>query len=133
MVPGDFKEVTERCHKLASDGDVVEALRLADEALQHARDTESLWVAALARQASLFARILRDDALRLKYLHYLLALNAEDALAHFGVAEALLAIGHPDQALEHAATAYRITKNSGGATDMALVELIERKWPELAG
>jgi tetratricopeptide (TPR) repeat protein len=109
------------------------ALQVLDEAIAAAKEEgEGTWVKSLARLAANISKWEGDLVSERRYSEEALAYAPENAMALYGLAEALRRQGEAEMARQLAAKCYEISMRDHTEFGRATIELISKHWPEIA-
>jgi tetratricopeptide (TPR) repeat protein len=127
-----LKHAINASSELSKKGESRAALELLDIAITDALGANRLnWVRILSRHGAAIADSIGDVRLFKQYSSQALACLPDDAQALYGLADALSREGKTEEAKQYAVRSYKMGIERNTPQHRALIELIQKRWPEV--
>jgi tetratricopeptide (TPR) repeat protein len=130
-----FRDAINSSSKLLQRDEYEEALKLLDESIAEAiRGNQVSWVRTLSHHAAVISKFAGNLQLVKHYYEQSLAFNPDNPRALYGLAEVAREQGETEIARQYAFRCHRaIEESEDEIAKQALLELLVRHWPEVAG
>ena len=125
----EFTNTLKEAAHLSGLGKNIEALALLDDAMTKAAGD---WqIGPFAQIATIISRSMGSLDLMRSYCEQQLALDPENALALYNLADCLALQGQPELAKQYAAKSYETSKAKGGDEGRRICRRIETRFPDI--